>query len=57
MEYGAVVNFWDPEFVAQLILPIDTMGPLLHKQDLQNLFGPVVVLTFLTDMLAGVEES
>ena len=57
MEYGAVVNFGDPAFVAQLILPIDTMVPLLHKQDLQNPIGPVVVRPFLTDILAGVEES
>ena len=57
MEDGAVVNFGDPAFIAQLILLIDTMGPLTHKQDLQNPLGPVVVWPFLTDVLAGVEES
>ena len=57
MEEGAVVNFGDPEFVAQLILPIDTVGPLTHKQDLQNPLGPVVVQIFLTDVLAGVSQS
>ena len=34
VEDGTVVNFEDPTFVPQLILPIDTMGPLPHKQDL-----------------------
>ena len=57
MEDSAVVNFGDPELVAQLILPIDTMGPLTHKQDLQKPLGPVVVRPFLTDVLDGVEES
>ena len=57
MEQGAVVNLGDPAFIAQLILSIDTMGPLTHKQDLQNPLGPVVVWPFLTDVLAGVEES
>ena len=57
MEYGADANFGDHAFVAQLILPIDTMGPLPHKQDVQNPLGPVVVWPFLTDLLAGVEES
>ena len=52
---GAVVNLWDTAFVAQLILSIDTMGPLPHKQDLQNPLGPVVVWPFLTGVLAGVE--
>ena len=33
------------------------MGPLPHKQDVQNPLGPVVVWPFLTDLLAGVEES
>ena len=55
MEDGAVINFGDPAFVAQLILPIDTMGSLPHKQDLQNSLGPVVARPFLTDVLAGVE--
>ena len=55
MEDGAVVNFGDTAFVAQLILPIDTMVPLPHKQDLQNPLGPVAVCSFLTDMLSGVE--
>ena len=49
------VDFGDPAFVAQLILPIDTMGPLPHKQDLQNPLCPVAVQPFLTDVLAGVE--
>ena len=57
MEDGAVVSFGDTAFISQLILPIDTMGPLPHKQDLQNPLGPVVVWPFLTDLLAGVEES
>ena len=57
MEDSAVVNSGGPEFVAQLILPVDTMGPLPHKQYLQNLLGPMVVWPFLTDVLAGVEES
>ena len=57
VEDGAVVNTGDPEFVAQLILPIDTMGPLPHKKILHNLLGSMVVWTFLTDVLAGVEES
>ena len=57
VEDGAVFNSGDPEFVAQLILPIDTMGPLHHKQDLQNLLGTMVIWPFLTDVLAGVEES
>ena len=57
VEDGAVVNSGDPEFVAQLILTIDTMGPLPHNQDPQNLLGPMVVWKFLTDVLAGVEES
>ena len=57
VEDGAVVNFGDPSFISQLILPIDTMGPLTHKQDLQNPLGHVVVWIFLTDILAGVEES
>ena len=56
MEDGAIVIFGDPAFVAQLILPIDTVVPLPHKQDLQNPLGPVVVWQFLTDVLAGVEE-
>ena len=56
VEDGSVI-FGDPAFVAQLILPIDTMGPLPHKQDLQNPLCPVVVRPFLTDVLAGVEES
>ena len=55
MEDGSVVNFGDPEFLAQLILPMNTMGPLTHKQDLQNPLGPVVVQPFPTDLLAGVE--
>ena len=54
MEQGAVVNLGDPAFIAQLILSIDTMGPLTHKQDLQNPLGPVVVWPFLTDVLAGI---
>ena len=57
MEYSAVVNFGDPAFVAQLILPIETMGLLPPKQDLQNPLCTVVVWPFLTDVLAGVEES
>ena len=57
MEDGVVVNFGDPAFVAESILPIDTMVPLPHKQDLQNTLGPVVFRPFLTDVLAGVEES
>ena len=57
MEDGVVVNFRDPAFISQLILPIDTMGPLIHKQDLQNPLGPVVIRPFLTNVLAGVEES
>ena len=57
MEDIVVVNFRDPELVAQLILLIDTMGPLPHKQDLQNLIGPVVVRTFFMDVLAGGGES
>ena len=57
MEDGAVVSFGDTTFISQLILPIDTMGPLPHKQDLQNPLGPVVVWPFLTDLLDGVEES
>ena len=57
MEDGTVVNFRDPAFVAHLILPVDTMGPLPHKQDLQNPLSPVVVWSFLADVLAGVEES
>ena len=57
MEDGAIVNLGDPAFVAQMILPIDTMGPLPHKQDPQKLLGPMVVWKFLTDVLAGVEES
>ena len=56
MEDGSI-DFRDPTFVAQFILPIDTVVPLPHKQDLQNLLYPVVVRTFLTDVLAGVEES
>ena len=51
------VDFGDPSLIAKLILPIDTMGPLPHKQDLQNPIFPVVVWTFITDVLAGVEES
>ena len=57
MEDSAIVSFRDPTFAAQLILPIDTMGPLPHKQYLQNPLCPVVVRKFLMDMLAGVEES
>ena len=56
MEDGAIVNLGDPAFAAQFILPIDTMGPLPHNQDLQNPLGHVVVRPFLMDMLAGVEE-
>ena len=55
MEDGTVVNFGDPEYAAELILPIDAMGTLTHKQDLQNPLGPVVVQPFPTDLLAGVE--
>ena len=55
VEDGTVVNIRDPEYVAELILPIDTMGTLTHKQDLKNPLGPLVVQTFLTDLLAGVE--
>ena len=55
MEDGSV-DFGNPAFLTQLILSIDTMGPLPHKQDLQNRFFTVVVRTFLTDVLAGVEE-
>ena len=55
MEDGSV-DFEDPAFVAQLIPPIDTMGPLPHKQDLQNPFFTVVVCPFLTEVSAGVEE-
>ena len=55
MEDGSV-DFGDPAFIAQLILPIDTMGPLPHKQDLRNPLCSVVVRPFLTDVLAGVEE-
>ena len=51
------VNFGDPAFVAQLILLIDTMGPLPHKQDLQNPLCPVAVQPFPKDVLAGVEVS
>ena len=54
MEDGTVVNIRDPEYVAELILPIDTMGTLTHKQDLKKPLGPLVVQTFLTDLLAGV---
>ena len=57
LEDFSVVNFGDTEFVAQLILPIDTMGTLPHKKYLQNLIGYVVVWTFLTDVLTGLEES
>ena len=57
MEDGAVVNFGDPAFVAHFILPVDTMGPLPQKQDLQNPLGTVVVQPFITDVLAGMEES
>ena len=56
MEDGSV-DLGDPAFVAQLILPIETMGLLPHKQDLQNPLCTVVVQPFLTDVLAGVEES
>ena len=56
MEDGDVVNFGDPAFVAQLILPVDTMGPLPHKQDLQNPLGTVVVRPFILGVLVGVEE-
>ena len=55
MEEGAVVNFGNPAFVAQLILPMDTMGPFPHKQDLQNPLGTVVVQPFYMYVLAGVE--
>ena len=55
MEDGSV-DFWDPAFVAHLILPIDTMGPLLHMQDLKNPLFPVVVRPFLIDVFAVVEE-
>ena len=57
MEDGAVINFGNPSFVAQLILPIDTMGPFHHKQDLQNPLFPVFVRPFLTDVFTGVGES
>ena len=57
MEDGAVVDFGDPAFVAQLILMIDMMGPLPHKQDLENPLCHVVVWPFLTDVLSGFEES
>ena len=56
MEDGST-DFGDLAFVAHLILPIDRMGPLPHKQDLQNPLCPVVVRPFLTYVLAGVEES
>ena len=56
MEDGSV-DFRDSAFAAQLILLIDMMGPLPHKQDLQNPLCPVVVRPFLTDVLAVVEES
>ena len=56
MEDGSV-DFWDPAFVAHLILPIDTKGLLLHKQDLQKPLLPLVVRPFLTDLFAGAEES
>ena len=55
VEEGAVVNFGNPAFVAQLILPMDTMGPFPHKQDLQNPLGTVVVQPFYMYVLAGVE--
>ena len=51
------VDFGDPVFIAQLILLIDTMGPLLHKKYIQNTICPVVVWKFLTDVLTGVEGS
>ena len=51
------VDFGDLAFIAQLIFPIYTMGTLPHEQDLQNLLCFVVVRPFLTDVLAGVEES
>ena len=56
MEDDAIVNFRDPAFLAQFILPIDTMVPLPHKQDLQNPLGSVVVRPFLINVLDGVEE-
>ena len=56
MEYGSV-DFGDPALVTQLILPIDAMFPLPHKQDLQNPLCHVVVRPFLMDFFAGVEES
>ena len=56
MEDGSVVDFGDPTFLAQLILTIDTMGTLPHKQDPQNPIFHVVVRPFITDVLAGVEE-
>ena len=55
MEDGSV-DLGDPAFVAQMILLIDRIGPLPHKQDLQNPFCPLVVQPFLTDLLAGVGE-
>ena len=55
MEYGSV-DFGDPALLAQLILLIDTIGPLPHKKDLQNPLCPVVIWPFLTDVLDGVEE-
>ena len=57
MEDVSVVAFGDTAFVAQLILPINTMGTLPHKQDLQNPLFPEVVWLFLTYVLDGVEES
>ena len=51
------VDFGDPEFVAQSILPIDTMGPLPHKQDIKNPLFPVVFWPFITYVFAGMEES
>ena len=55
MEDGAVVNFGDPAFIAQLTLPIDTMGLLTHKQDLQKALSHVVIWPFLMDVLAEIE--
>ena len=57
MEDGAVVNFGDTAFLAELILLNDMMGPLTHRQDLENPLGPVIFRPFLMDVLAGVEES
>ena len=57
MEDGAIVNFGNPEFVAQLTLPIDTIGSLPDKQDHQNPLFSVIFWEFIMDVFTGAEES